>query len=276
MLYAAIRSDDTAFKKLEFKHCTFANVSFKNSKFDQVSFTNCTFISCYFRDTKLQNCHFAGCRFISSDLSKVDVRSCDFRYYNTFHDCFIKYGKMRESLPGQGNLKAHLCVNLAREARRAGFRYDEGLYRQDGAKAREKHLGAAVLGSTQWFKEHYKGTDRVVAAYKWAVSRLRGYAWGYNRSWLVVLRNWAVLALAVFPALFFLCDSGLRRAGKPISTGDLWVASLGNMLPGSGISDVQFVSTAALTLAFIEVLVGLLFAALVAALLFSSVFERDR
>jgi hypothetical protein len=275
-LYASIRLDPSTFKGVKFAHCTFANVSFKDCVLDQVTFTNCAFIECYFRDTRLEKCNFAGCKFLNSDLSKVDIRSCDLRYYNTFANCFIKYDQLRESLPGEGNLKAHLCANLAREARNAGFSYDEGLYRQAAAEALEKHLFLAVRGATQYFREHYKGTDRVRAAYRWATSRLRGYAWGYRRSWLVVMRNWAVLTLIVFPVSFLLCGSGLERAGKQASASDAWLASLGNILPGSGLSDVRFVSSYSLTLAFIEVLVGLLFAGLIAALLFRSVFERDR
>ncbi|WP_421843676.1 pentapeptide repeat-containing protein [Mycobacterium sp.] len=274
-LYAAIRADESTFKNVKFKHCTFANVSFKNCVFKQAEFSDCAFIDCYFRATRLEKCTFAGCKFLGSDLSKIDIRSCDFRYYNSFVSCFIKHAQLKESLPSEGNLKAHLCENLAKEAKKAGFRYDEELYRQDGAKALEGHLRDAVRGAAPWFKEHYKGIERVVAARKWGASRLRGYAWGYRRSWLVVLRNWAVLTLLVFPVLF-LCGPGLKRGGKPASAGDAWLASLGNMLPGSGISDVEFVSSYSFTLAFVEALAGLLFAALVAALLFASVFERDR
>jgi hypothetical protein len=274
-LYAAVLADERTYKGLTFTHCTFANVSFKGCKLDQVTFSNCVFIDCYFRDARLDKCKFAGSKFINSDLSKVDIRSCDFRYYNTFVNCFIKYSKLRESLPGEGNLKSHLCANLAREARNAGFSTDEGLYRQDGAKALERHRLDAVRGVTPYFVEHYKGR-RFSTAYKWLASRLRGYAWGYRRSWLVVLRNWAILTLGVFPGLFLLCRSSLERGGKPASVGDAWLASLGNILPGSGISDVKFLSTGSLILAFVEVLLGLLFAALITALLFRSVFERGQ
>jgi hypothetical protein len=275
-VYASIRSDGSIFKSVKFAHCTFANVSFKGCTLDLVSFTNCAFIDCYFRDTRFQKCSFAGCKFLHSDLSKVDIRSCDFRYYNSFVNCFIRYNKLRESLPGEGNLKAHLCANLARETGNAGFSNDEGLYRQAGAKALESHLLDAVRGVTPYFEEHYKGSRRFFAAYRWAASHLRGYAWGYRRSWLVVLRNWAILTLIVFPLSFLACRSGLERGGKPASFGDAWLASFGNMLPGSGISDIRFVSNCSLVLAFMEVLVGLLFAALIAALLFRSVFERGR
>jgi hypothetical protein len=275
-IYASVRVDGDKFEDLRFRHCTFANVSFKGCALKELSFNNCVFIDCYFRDTRIERCRFYGCKFINSDLTKIDIRSSDFRFYNAFSDCFIKFDQMRHSLPTEGNLRAHLCTNLAREARCAGFSNDEGLYRQEGAKALEGHLLAAVWGSTLYFREHYRGFERVQAAYTLAASRLRGYAWGYRRSWLVVLRNWAILTLVVFPIAFLACRSGLQKQGRPASTGDIWLASLGNILPGSGLSDVRFVSGVSLGLAFAEVLLGLLFGALIAALLFRSVFDRGR
>lgn len=275
-IYASVRLDGRNFGSLRFAHCTFANVSFKECVLDQVSFNNCAFIDCYFRDTRIDRCEFSGCKFINSDLAKIDIRSCDFRYYNVFSNCFIKYDQLQYSLPTEGNLRAHVCANLAREARSAGFANDEGLYRQAGARALEGHLLAAVKGATPYFKEHYRGFERFTAAYAWMASRLRGYAWGYRRSWLVVLRNWAILTLLAFPAAFLACGRGLQKQGHPASAGDAWLASLGNILPGSGLSDVRFISGVSLILAFTEVLVGLLFAALIAALLFRSVFDRGR
>ena len=275
-IYAAIRADGSTFKDLKFTHCTFANVSFKECVLEDVKFMNCVFIDCYFRDTKIKKSRFSGCKFINSDLSKVDIRSCDFRYYNSFVNCFIKYHQLEESLPSEGNLKAHLCANLAQEARKAGFPNDEGLYRQAGAKAFERHMFAAARGATEYFREHYKGMDKFGAAYRWASSRMRGYLWGYRRSWLVVFRNWAILSLGIFPGLFLALRSGLEKDGVQASVGDAWLASLGNILPGSGLSDVQFVSAWTHALAFIEVLIGLFFAALVTALLFRSVFERGK
>jgi hypothetical protein len=84
------------------------------------------------------------------------------------------------------------------------------------------------------------------------------------------------LTLGAFPALFLFVRDGIQRAGRPATVGDIWLASLGNILPGSGISDVRFVSSASLVLAFIEVLVGLLFTGIVAALIFRAVFDRWR
>jgi hypothetical protein len=273
-IYAALRLDDGKFEKVTFTHCTFANISFKGCTLKEVQFSNCVFIDCYFRNTKISNSSFAACKFINSDLQKVDIRSCDLRYYNNFYDCFIKYDQVSESLPSEGNLRSRLCENLAGEARKAGAMGDEGKYRQEAAAAMEKHLWSAVKGSSTFFREKYRGGQRLASLYSWAVSRIRGYLWGYQRSWLVVLRNWAVLTLGLFPLIFLPLRSGLQRNGRPADRGDAWIASVGNMLPGSGISDVRFISNVCIYLAFAEVLVGLLFAGLAAALLFRSVYER--
>jgi Pentapeptide repeats (9 copies) len=273
-IFAALRLDGSHFASKTFVNCTFANVSFKDCVLTEIKFSNCAFLDCYFRNARMTNCEFSACKFIHSGLEKVDIRSCDFKYYNTFTDCFVKYDTISESLPTEGNLRSRLCENLAGEARKVGAPGDEGKYRQQAASAMEKHLWFAVKGSSQFFKEKYQGADRLACLYNFLVSRLRGYLWGYRRSWLVVLRNWAILTMVFFPPIFLLMRSGLQRGGKPADRGDAWIASIGNMLPGSGISDVRFISNACIYVAFAEVLTGLLFAGLAAALLFRAVYDR--
>jgi hypothetical protein len=276
VVFASIRADTANFEGLKYAHCTFANVSFKDCEMRGLEFSNCVFINCYFRRTKINDCKFAGCKFIDCDLGKVDWRASDLKFYTSFVDCYIKYDELRESLPSEGNLKYHLCSNLALEARKAGALRDEGQYRQAGAKAMEAHLWDAAFGSSEFFREKYRGGQRFGAGVSYIISRVRGWLWGYRRSWLVVLRSWAILTLGVFPLTFWICNSGLQRPGRKITGGDYWRASVGNILPGSGLSDVAFVSNPALFWAFIEVLIGLLYAGLIAALIFRAVYDRWR
>lgn len=275
-LFAADRIDSSELRNLAFDHCTFANISFKDCKFTNVKFRDCVFVSCYFRDTRIENCQFAGSKFIDCDLSKVDIRTSDFKFYNTFTDCYIRYRELAQSLPHEGNLRAHLCSNLAVEARKAGALRDEGLYRQAGAEGLEQFLISAFRHSDKFFREKYTGFARVSALGEYIISRARGLFWGYKHSSLVVLRNWAIATLGIFPLLFLTVRDGIQRAGKPATVGDVWLASVGNILPGSGISDVRFVSSTSLIYAFIEVLVGLLFTGIVAALIFRAVSDRWR
>lgn len=275
-LFAAQRVDGAKMQNLTFEHCTFANVSFKSAEFQALTFSDCTFVGCYFRDTKIYSTNFRGCRFIDSDLTKVDLRTCDLRYYNHFENSRMGYALIHDSLPPEGNLRAHLCSNLADEARKAGEMLDCDRFRQEAARARETHLWSAVTHKTPFFQSKYVGFSRVEALMEWAASKVRGRLWGYKRSWLVILRNWLVLNLAIFPLAFFLVRGGVQRNNQQASISDLWIGSLGNTLPGSGISDVKFVTGPAQFVAFLEVLSAVVFGALLAALIFRSVFERSR
>jgi hypothetical protein len=274
-LFAAQRLDGQRLEGVHFEHCTFANISFKECVLTTVSFDDCVFASCYFRDSQLVTCSFRACRFIDCDLTKVDIRTSDLKFYNHFEGCYIPFGELSPNLPSEGNLKQHLCLNLAEEAVRQGALKDAGLYRQAGARGREEHLRAAYRHSSQFYRDKYRGFDRVEALMECVGSRMRGWAWGYRRSFLTILRNWAIVT-AAFPVFLIPVRHGLEQSAKAVPVGDLWLASIGNMLPGSGISNVSYVSSAARILAFTEVLIGLLFAALAASLLFRAVFDRWR
>ena len=138
-------------------------------------------------------------------------------------------------------------------------------------------MRAAWRQTDNFYKEKYTGGARFGAFLEYFGSRARGYLWGYRRSFLVVLRNWAFVTLVLFPFLFWLNLSGIWRPdGTPATLGDAWLASVGNTLPGSGLSDLDFTTSWALAFAFVEVLFGLLFAGLAAALLFRAIFDRWR
>ncbi len=276
-LFAAERLDGQTLSGLTYEHCTFANISFKDAKFLNVRFVNCVFTDCYFRAATLTSAQFSGCKFISCDLDKVQIRTCDFKYYNSFHGCYIPYGELEQNLPGEGNLRAHLCLNLAAEARALGALKDAGLYQQAGARGREEHLRAALRHSSSFHQQKYNGWNRAAAGLDLLASRVQGRLWGYRRSFLVVLRNWALLTLAVFPILFFLLRDELRAEdGKPATALDALRASLTNTLPGSCIAEIEYLGGGAEALAFFEVLLGLLLAGLAASLLFRGLFDRWR
>lgn len=276
-LFAGERLNNQTLTGLSYEHCTFANISFKDAELSRVQFRDCTFISCYLRGAKLVDCTFRASRFIDCDLGKVDIRTCDLRYYNHFSGCFLPYDVIRDSLPAERNLCAHLSFNLADEARLTGALKDAGRFRQVGARAREEHLFAAVRGANTYYKEKYRGTNWWGALFDLVGSRTRGWLWGYRRSFLVVLRNWALLTLLLFPIPLWLLRGDIyvddnRRPGLL----DVWLGSANNMLPGAGVADVQYLSVAARSVAFLEILTGLVLVGLTASLLFRAVFERLR
>ena len=256
-----------------YRHATFANVSFKAAVIQGAIFEDCTFANCYFRGTRIDNAIFKGCRFIECDLNKIDVRNTELKFYNQFADCFINYGQLSDSLPSEPNLKAHLCHNMASEARAKGALGDAGRDAHAGAKAREEHLLSAAFGRSQFYKDKYSGAARAATFLAWAASRLRGYAWGYKRSFLVVLRNWLVATFIVFPALFLLDVDSLGVSGRP-SNWTVLPASLSRMLPGAGFQKVDPQSVYTSIVSGAEGLSALLFGSLAASLLVRAILDR--
>jgi hypothetical protein len=272
-LFASDRVDGQTFNQLEYRHCTFANVSFKDCIIQGTTFQNCVFAGCYFRRAQITNAKFIGCRFIDCDFPKIDVRNSEFKY-NSFIRCYISYGELKDSLPPQGNLKSEMCVNLASEARAKGDIRDSERFRQAAADGLEEYLWAIITGRSEFHRQKYGTADRWAALAKLTASKVRRHLWGYRRSWIVVLRNWLALVLVGFPLWFYGVREGIKRNNRPAEVADIWLASLANALPGSRISDVTFVSAAAQFAALSEVLVSVLFGGLTAALLFRSIFER--
>jgi len=183
----------------------------------------------------------------------------------------IPFNELKPSLPSEGNLCARLCQNLATEARIAGKHADSEKYQQEGARGLRRHLYAVFTHSSEFYREKYQTSERVGAFFQWLGVHLRNISWGYRRSYLVVLRNWLVVTLVLFPIIF-------KFLGDQLRPNDSWtdrvLASLGNMLPGEGISSVEYVGVLAQLVAFSEVLLGLIFIGLVITLLFRTVYER--
>ena len=276
MLFAGERLDGSSIKGSGFFHCTFANVSFKDCVIESATFSDCTFIDCYFRGTRIEDSKFSASKFIDCDFTKIDIRTSNFRFYNHFKGCWIPRRELHSELPSEPNLRHHLCVNLSEEARASGALKDAEWYLQEGMAANERHLKSAVKGSTAYHREKYRGFQRVVALAEYVGSKARGYLWGYRRSYLVLLRNWAAMTFLLFPFLFLLDVKGLGRPNSKAEWTDIWLASIACVLPGSEVSPIEYQSGFTQGVAFIEVFLALLFAGLTFSLLFRSIYERVR
>src|SRR5690242_8590997 len=78
-LFAGERIDGQSLSHANYRHCTFANISFKDATLSGGQFEDCVFVSCYFRKSTLQNTSFAGSQFINCKFPKVKVLGCDFK-----------------------------------------------------------------------------------------------------------------------------------------------------------------------------------------------------
>lgn len=274
-LYVGQRLDDETLTNQTFEHCTFANISFKKGILENCRFIDCVFIDCYFRDTQIKDCSFSSSKFIDCNFTKVDMRATDFRWYNSFSGCYLPYQTVMHCLPAEGNLKNHLCSNLANEALNAGEWADSQSFRQAAAAGKEQDLKAILRRSNDFYKEKYNGQDQINAAWAYLGSRAHGRIWGYSRSHYVLMRNWALFTFLIFPWIFIAFGDSIQYNNHPVNFIEAEIASAGNMMPGSSISSVKFTSVAVQSVAFVEAFIGLSFVGLAVSLLFSAV-DRKR
>lgn len=267
-VYGGQRLDGRAIEEANFQHCSFANLSFKGVSFRNGSFVNCVFIGCYFRRAELVNTRFIGCRFFDCVFRHAAVKGCDFRF-STFRDCQIPFAEMRYSLPSEPNIREELARNLALESSRLGLSSESRAYRMEEIRAREEHLVAAVLGRSQWYRDHYDLLGRVQAFGNWCFSLLNRWLWGYGERARVLVRNLALVALLVFPVFFYFLRSQLSRSDDgDLSLLDLLFFSLGNIMPAGITSGVVAVGATARLLAGFESLIGIVALALFASYIF--------
>jgi hypothetical protein len=267
-VYGGQRLDGKEILDAQFQHCTFANLSFKKAIFRTGHFQNCVFIGCYFRRAELVDTKFTGCRFFDCAFSHVAIRGCDFRF-STFRDCFMPFAEMRYSLPQEPNIREELARNLALESSRLGLGSDSRAYRMEEIRAREEHLRGAILGRSQWYREHYDFVGRVQALGNLIFSLLNRWFWGYGERARILVRNLALVGLVIFPFLFYLVKDQLHRTdNSELTTTDLFFFSLGNIVPAEIASSVVAVGSTARLLAGFESVLGVVALGLFASYIF--------
>lgn len=270
--FAAIRKDDVAIDGLEFQHCTFVNLSFKESKIEQCRFTDCVFIRCYFRKTRLVSSSFVGCKFINCDFPKTTVQSCDFRYSH-FEVCAVSFAEMEHSLPREPNLREELAWRLAMSSDEIGEVENGRRYRLAAIEARQEHLLAAVMSKSDWYRSHYPGLRRLQALVSFLSSTINGLVWGHGEKPMILLRNLLVLSLIIFPSALWLVREDLANEVARPALGDLVWLSVTTLIPLGG-SSIAAVGWTARTILALESLVGVVAAGLLVAILVKRLIRR--
>jgi hypothetical protein len=267
-LFEAERVDEQTIEGVRFEHCTFANVSFKETRLISCTFENCAFIDCYFRMAVLESSRFLGCKFISCDFPRAAFRQCSF-VYSQFRSCFVPYAVFEPSLPGEANLRRLLSDNLAREAEAAGATNDARLYRLRAYEALEQYLWGGLVGADKWSREHFPGLpDRAVAGLRLVGRWVNRIVWGYGERGLVLIRNFVLVGLGVFPLLFYFVRDDLDQRDGQIGVKSYFFLSIDNLLNRTGFSGVDPATALARSLVGLEVALGLVFIGLAVTLLF--------
>ena len=268
------RQDNREVDSADLQHCTFISLGFKATPFKNSKFLNCIFVNCYFRRSIFSNCTFTGCWFIDCNFDHVALKGCHFKY-SRFRSCQIAYSEIEFSLPREPNLREELCRNLAIESRRLGLSQQGRVFRIAEIKAHEEHLKAAVLRSSQWYEDHFRGMRRFAALLKLTGSLLNRWLWGYGHQSFRLAISAITFPIVIFPAISNLyIDELMHRSDKEIALTDLVHFSLENFIPAGISSNLVPISVCTQLWSGFESLTGVIFATLFATHIFRWSLQR--
>jgi len=249
-VFGAQLLDNLELSDVRFKHCTFVNISFKDANVLRCTFLNCVFVACYFHRASVENCIFTACRFIDSDLHKIKFFACTLNYIQ-FRGCYLRFKEIATQLPKEQNNVMLMCRNLAAEAAAAGDNYEASQYRKQEIAAHELDLWRTVIGYDQHYKDHHDSFERIAALWQVAISKLNGILFGYAESVSILVRNFLIASLALFPVWYYALreqftpiasgssPSTLPPTSAPIGFWDCFTYSLDRVVPGGSLSTIK-------------------------------------
>lgn len=273
LIFAADRKDCSKLENLEFQHCTFANVSFKEADIRNCRFINCAFLSCYFRKSELTGSTFVGCKFLSCEFPKVIVQSCDFRY-SRFENCALPFDEMEHSLPREPNLREELADRLAIASDAIGLQNDRRKYRLAAIQAKKEHLKAAIVSNSEWYRRHYSGLRRLSAFAQLITNYIYDTVWGHGEKPIVLIRNIIILAFLVFPFLLWLVRDSLNQSSETLGIGEVIWLSVATFISVDSVNVVSATGTLARIILTIEAFFGFVSFGLLVTLLVRWMFKR--
>ena len=273
LIFAAVRKDNDTLEGLDFQHCTFANVSFKEAKVRNCRFIDCAFLGCYFRKAEMVGSIFVGCKFLNCEFPKVTVQSCDFKY-SRFENCVLPFDEMEHSLPREPNLREELARGLAISADALGLQRDRRQYRLAAIQAKEEHLRAAVMSQSEWYQLHYSGLRKLTAFGQLIASYAIGMLWGHGEKPLVLIRNILLLAVLVFPLVLWFACGLLQQSSGLLSFVDVIWLSITTFIPVDAGNVVTTTDACARIILTLESFLGLVASGLLITLLVRRMLKR--
>ena len=269
LAFAGQRLDNKRIQLAQYRHCTFINISFKEATLEASNFSDCTFINCYFRRTTLRNCTFEGTRFYDCDFPRVSVAGSRF-FYARFNGCQIAFDEMENSLPSEPNIREELCRNLAQQSHALGLVNEARRYRRSETAAYEQHLKNGFASASQWYREHFVGTEKWRAFFRWVWSRTNRFLWGYCESGTRLIANFFASSLIVFPLVYWVVggSGNTDQDQTAIETIDYILLSLSTATPAEFSHEVSIDDWLVMLVVSIQSLYSVVLIAMFAAFLF--------
>ena len=177
-------------------HSVWINVSIKGARLEKCDFTHSVFVNCYFRNASFQNCTFTGCRFVDCIFSAKKILGCHFSY-SRWENTEISRRNMLGNLPPEPNLAQKLLIQLRLNASTIGAYDDARYYLREAEKRSRAHYAEIIKCRDDYYKKYRLSLDRLKAPFRYMMSFLNKYLWGYGERPLL-LTCWGFVIILVF------------------------------------------------------------------------------
>lgn len=164
----------------------FRNVDFSYTKFDHCYFRNCTFDSCNFTGAKIINSNFHGSKFNGSNFS-----------YTIFDKTIVDPFLLNTECPGEENLKMRFARTLRLNFQSIGDVDSVNRAILVELNASEQHLLKTWKSKESYYRDKYKGVDRIEGFFKWFIFKLLDFVWGNGESSLKLIRFVGIILICI-------------------------------------------------------------------------------
>ncbi|MBD2312971.1 pentapeptide repeat-containing protein [Desertifilum sp. FACHB-1129] len=197
---------DTDVSNEEFKNQLFIRLIALKKQFTKIDFSYSIFDTCYLRNCQFDTCDFTGCRFVGTNLSGAKFTNCEFMYA-TFEKTFIDKYILDQECPEEENLKLKFARSLRMNYQSLGDAESANKAMSVELKATEEHLYKSWHDNSTYYRNKYKGWERVKAFMQWVQFKLLDLIWGNGESlWKLVRAILIIFVLMTLSDVFVFKD----------------------------------------------------------------------
>jgi hypothetical protein len=167
-----------------------------NVEFNTVDFRYCIFDAAYLRNCSFKDCDFTGCRFNNSNLAGCSFEGCTFDYAS-FDKTHVDNDILDVGCPGPENLKLKFARSLRMNYQQIGDAKSVNKAISIELQATEDHLHKAWRSKESYYRNKYKGLDRVKIFGEWLEFKLLDLIWGNGESTLKLFCSVLVVLLFI-------------------------------------------------------------------------------
>ncbi len=171
-----------------FDAARFRLVAAKKIHFHGVSFKYCIFDDCYFRDCRFEDCDFTGSTFRNSILRGSSFDGSRFDYCRFTHSV-VPRSILERHMPGYENVALELARALRVNYAQVGD--SEAVNKAISAElnATRIHLKKAAWSPEGYYRDKYRGLERVARIFEYYWFLLLDFVWGHGESLPKLLRT---------------------------------------------------------------------------------------